>query len=149
MTGSINQQERLSSALKTEEIYTRAELSTRFAIKDSTLKNGIFKPKDFDSVLIFITANKTSDRPQYKDVYDGETLSMEGQPRGRTDRLLHSHKEMDLELLLFYRLSKNEHAGAGFRFEGQFECISYEPGNPKQGKPARFRLHKRNKRSPK
>jgi len=149
MNDSQKCQRRLSSDLRIGEVYTRAELSLRFEIEDSTLKNGIFKPKGFDSVLIFITAKKTSDRRQYQDIYDGKNLSMEGQPRGRTDQWLSDHKELDLELLLFYRLSKKEHPGAGFSFEGHFDCISYEPGNPKQGKPAHFRLHRCDKYSPK
>jgi len=34
-----------SEHLKVNEVYTRSELKEKFAIKDATINNGIFRPK--------------------------------------------------------------------------------------------------------
>ena len=49
---------------------------------------------------------------------------------GRTDHWIIGHKNLGLELLLFYRKSKTEHPGAGFRFEGPFEYVSHKGKHP-------------------
>jgi len=113
--------ENLSSArLKPGAIYTRNDLSQLFGIKDATLKNGIFRPKGYDSVWLFVTEQKTSDRTPYVDALTDDTLCMEGQLQGRTDDLILKHKQHGLELLVFHRRTKKEYSGAGFRYEGAF-----------------------------
>ncbi|MFK3773385.1 HNH endonuclease [Pseudomonas sp. NPDC089406] len=114
-----------SNQLKPGMVYTRNDLSTLFDIKDATLKNGIFHPKGFDSVWLFITEHKTSDRTQYTDSLSDNTLHMQGQRLGRTDNLILDHRQLGLELLLFYRRRKYEHPHAGFRYEGTFDYQSH------------------------
>ncbi|WP_240789153.1 HNH endonuclease [Pseudomonas kribbensis] len=128
--------ENLSSArLKPGAIYTRNELSELFGIKDATLKNGIFRPKGYDSVWLFVTEQKTSDRTPYVDTLTDDTLRMEGQLQGRTDHLILRHKQLRLELLVFHRRTKEEYFGAGFRYEGAF-CFEDASGS----KPTSFVL---------
>lgn len=112
-----------SSQLVTGKVYTRANLREIFGISDATLNNGIFKPKGQNSVWLFVTEEKTSDRTQYHDLLEGDQLTMQGQTKGRTDHLIIDHAGRGDELLLFYRKSKTEHPGAGFVYEGAFEYV--------------------------
>lgn len=127
----------VSALLKSGSLYTREDLKKLLDTQDATINTGIFKPAGFASVLIFITKNKTSDRTQYEDRLDGDTLYCQGQSAGRTDVLLSGHRQRGLELLVFYRDSKYEHPGAGFRFEGRFDYVSHSGT-----KPANFVLHR-------
>jgi putative restriction endonuclease len=54
----------------------------------------------------------------------------QGQLSGRTDALIVNHKADGNRILIFYRRSKREYAGAGFRLEGEFEYVSSTPGKP-------------------
>lgn len=119
-----------SERLEPSTVYTRNDLSALFDIKDATLKNGIFRPKGYDSVWLFITERKTSDRTQYEDSLEGDVLHMQGQRLGRTDALITDHRQRGLELLLFYRKEKYEHPNAGFRFEGIFTYKRHYGGLP-------------------
>jgi putative restriction endonuclease len=126
MTTSV----KTSKFLKVGEVYTRNELRNGFHIRDAALNNGIFKPKGHTSVWLFITQEKTRDRRPYRDSLVGDTSRMEGQTRGRTDPLIESHRNADLELLLFYRKNKTEFPKAGFRYEGKFQYESSEGKYP-------------------
>lgn len=119
-----------STALQVGRVYTRADLKTKFGIQDATINNGIFKPKGHDSVWLFVTKDKTSDRTQYQDTLEGDVLTMEGQTAGRTDGLIIEHDERGDELVLFYRDSKLQYPGAGFRYEGQFRYESHKGAGP-------------------
>lgn len=119
-----------SERLKPDVIYTRKDLRQLFDIKDATLNNGIFRPKGYDSVWLFVTEQKTSDRTQYVDSLTGDILGMQGQLMGRTDHLVREHKDRGLELLVFYRREKYEHSGAGFRYEGAFSYESDSGSGP-------------------
>lgn len=77
-----------------------------------------------------MTERKTSDRTQYVDALTDDTLDMEGQLKGRTDHLILEHRKRGLELLVFYRREKNEHSGAGFRYEGAFFYESHSDSGP-------------------
>ncbi|HTH12251.1 MAG TPA: HNH endonuclease [Acidovorax sp.] len=110
-----------SQELVVGQVYTRAELKAQFDIADASINNGIFRPKGHDSIWLFVTKDKTSDRTQYHDLLDGDTLTMEGQTSGRTDHWLTDHVSTGYELLLFYRESKVQYPGAGFVYEGVFE----------------------------
>ena len=114
---------RSSSQLTVGATYTREELAKKFDIRDATLFTGIFQPRGHESVWLFITQDKTADRTQYRDELKGDDLYVEGQMRGRKDKLLAEHVERDLEVLLFFRLSKVEFDGAGFRYEGRFRFV--------------------------
>jgi hypothetical protein len=112
-----------SSSLKLGEIYTRDDLRVAFDITDATLNNGIFRPKGFESVWIFVTEEKTPDRVQYADKLVGNVLFMQGQTEGRTDGLITQHVAKGLEILVFHREKKYEHQGAGFRYLGRFDYV--------------------------
>lgn len=119
-----------SESLTLGEIYTRNRLKEMFGIKDATINTGTFRPKGHDSVWLFVTEKKTSDRTQYYDRLDNDVLHWDGQTMGRTDHWIIGHKNQSLELLLFYRKSKTEHPGAGFRYEGPFEYVSHRGSHP-------------------
>jgi len=119
-----------SEQLVPGSIYSRADLKALFDIHDATLKTGIFRPKGYDSVWLFITEHKTSDRTQYEDTLDGDILRMQGQTMGRTDGLIVEHRERGLELLVFYRKARYAHPNAGFRYEGVFTYESHSGSGP-------------------
>ncbi|MDZ5741126.1 HNH endonuclease [Pseudomonas asiatica] len=119
-----------SERLEPGAIYTREDLRVLFDIKDATLNTGIFRPKGYDSVWLFITEHKTSDRTQYVDALLGDTLHMQGQRMGRTDALISDHRQRGLELLLFYRKAKYEYPHAGFKYEGIFTYQRHSGSTP-------------------
>lgn len=120
-----------SSDLRKGEIYTRAELRERFEVgSDTTLNTGVFQPRDSHSIWLFVTEKKTPDRTQYKDQLEGDTLRWDGQQEGRTDQKIIQHILLGLELLVFYRKSKSEYPGAGFKYEGRFRYVAHSGGQP-------------------
>ncbi|WP_256672835.1 HNH endonuclease [Pseudomonas sp. v388] len=119
-----------SQQLEVGKVYTRDDLRKLFHINASSLNNGIFKPAALDSVWLFVTELKTADRTQYKDILIEDALYMEGQLKGRTDHLIEKHVEYGLELLLFYRKKKDQHAGYGFTYEGRFFYRDHEGAGP-------------------
>lgn len=134
---------RSSQDLVAGQVYTRAELKAKFGIADASINNGIFRPKGHESVWLFVTKNKTSDRTPYHDSLDGDALTMQGQTSGRTDQWIVDHDKAGVELLLFYRESKVEHPGAGFVYEGPFRYLTH-----KGSFPATFHLTRDKSASP-
>lgn len=120
----------LSSHLVEGEIYTRAQLAEVLESKDMTINTGIFQPKGYDSILLFVTAKKTPDRTQYVDHLDGDKLYWQGQTAGRKDNLIITHEHYGLEILLFYRSARDEHPGGGFTYKGIFRYCSHSAGQP-------------------
>ena len=121
---------RSSSQLTIGATYTREQLAKKFGIEDATLFTGIFQPRGHESVWLFITEDKTADRTQYRDELSCEDLYVDGQMKGRKDKLLAEHFERDLEVLLFYRLSKFQFDGAAFRYEGPFRFVEQSGKGP-------------------
>lgn len=119
-----------SQDLVAGQIYTRAELKAKFGITDASINNGIFRPKGHESIWLFVTRDKTSDRTQYHDLLEGDTLTMEGQSSSRTDHWLINHAKSGHELLLFYRDSKEQFPGAGFVYEGKFDYRKHLGSQP-------------------
>lgn len=117
--------------LKVGNVYTREDLAKLFNIKDAALRNGIFAPKNHDSVWLFVTEKKTKDRTQYKDKLDGQDLYMDGQNFGRTDKYIIESDLRGLDLLLFYRKEIYEYEKAGFKLEGVFRYQSHSGDKPK------------------
>jgi len=123
--------EKLVSELLTDgAIYTRDQLKEILNTTDSTLKNGVFRPAGFASVLLFVTKTKTADRTQYSDYLDGNVLHWQGQSKGRTDAMLIEHRLRGLEILVFYREKKYEFEGAGFLYLGRFNYGSHQGSLP-------------------
>jgi len=121
---------KISNQLSPGSIYSRKDLKNLFGVTDATINNGIFRPKGFDSVWLFVTEQKTSDRTQYHDELLGDELHMQGQLQGRTDHLITDHKEMGVELLVFHRKNKKEYPSGGFRYEGTFDYRSHSGEKP-------------------
>jgi hypothetical protein len=119
-----------SKRLKPGAVYSRESLAELFDVHDATLNTGVFRPKGYDSVWLFVTRDKTADRTQYKDLLDGDVLHWQGQTSGRTDAAIIEHAHRGLELLLFYRNWKYEHEHAGFRYEGPFRYESHHGSHP-------------------
>lgn len=119
-----------SSNLTEGEIFTRAELAEILENNDATINTGIFQPRNYDSILLFITEKKSTDRTQYVDRLEGDTLNWQGQIAGRKDILIITHEKQRFELLVFYRGSKNEYPSSGFKFEGRFRYRSHSAGQP-------------------
>ncbi len=119
-----------SSKLREREIYTRDDLRRMFDITDQTLFTGIFKPSGHDSVWLFVTERKSGDMTDYHDTLNGDILRWDGQTSGRKDALIIGHERMGIELLVFYRQSKQQHPGAGFTYEGRFRYESHTDGAP-------------------
>jgi 5-methylcytosine-specific restriction protein A len=121
-------------------IYSREDLKTQFNITDATINNGIFKPKLFSSVWLFVTEEKTSDRTQYKDYFDGQSLQFEGQTERRTDHMLIDSEIEGNEIIVFYRKRKDEYPKFGFRYLGPFSYYSHKTDESTPG-PTRFILY--------
>lgn len=119
-----------SNELHEGEVYTRDALRQMFSITDQTLFTGIFKPAHHDSIWLFVTERKSGDMTDYHDALDGDTLHWDGQTSGRKDALIMGHERMGLELLVFYRRSKQQYPGAGFNYEGRFRYASHTSNSP-------------------
>jgi hypothetical protein len=120
-----------AALLQAGTIYSRRDLATRFEIKDATINNGVFRPKGHNSIWLFITNQKTSDRTPYADRLDGDVLDFDGQTQGGTDKLLIDHVVLGLDVLLFYRERKAAYPSHGFRFEGRFRYVTHKGERPK------------------
>jgi len=131
---------RSSDSLELRRVYSREELKNTFQISDATINNGIFKPKDAASIWLFVTEEKTPDRTQYVDFFDGQTLQFEGQTKGRTDGLIINHEREENEIIVFYRKKKREFSNYGFRYLGRFYYHAHTPGKI-VGEPTRFILY--------
>ncbi len=128
-----------SDSLELFKVYSREELKQQFSITDATIRNGIFPPKGICSIWLFITEEKTPDRTQYHDLFDGQILQFEGQTKGRTDGLIINHERDGNEIIVFYRKKKREFPNYGFKYLGRF---SYHSHNKKLiGEPTRFILY--------
>lgn len=120
----------LSSQLVEGQIYTRAELANVLESHDATINTGVFQPRGYDSILLFVTERKPGDMTQYADQLVGDTLHWQGQTAGRKDALIIAHQQQHCELLVFYRDTKAEYPGGGFRYEGRFRYRSHSGGQP-------------------
>lgn len=130
-----------SSNLRPGQVYTRKQLAELFGLPAAgAIDVGVFRPNrnKFNSIWLFVTENKTPDRPQLVDKLEGDTLYWQGQPEQRSDDQIINHKAHGVEILLFYRKDRDEHPGAGFTYEGVFEYISHKAGT----KPTDFVLAK-------
>ena len=127
---SASDGELTSERLTPDKIYTRADLSGLFGIRDATIRTGVFHPKGTASVWLFVTENKPGDRTPYLDRLEGNTLHWQGQMAGRTDAWIIEHYARGLEILVFFRESKDEYPEYGFRYLGPFAYISHTGNRP-------------------
>jgi hypothetical protein len=121
---------RTSGHLALGRTYTRDWLKNQFGILATGINNGVFLPRGHESVWLFVTQEKTRDRTPYQDLLKGDVLDWDGQTSARTDHLVVEHRERGMELLLFYRLRKNEFPGCAFRYCGRVLYESHVSGHP-------------------
>lgn len=126
----IDNRMRTSEKLEVGNVYTRKELQDLFKNRDATIRTGVFRPRGHDSIWLFITEEMTKDRTQYRNRLHGDDLEIDGQTAGLKDKMLFEHEANDLEVILFYRKSKAEFPGAGFRYEGRFRYVRHEGTRP-------------------
>ena len=119
-----------SEKLNLGEIYTRKSLTKSFHITDATLNTGVFKPKNFSSIWLFVTRKKAANQPKYIDYLTGDTLHWQGQASGKSDLMIVEHNLRGLELLVFYRDEPKQYADSGFRYLGQVEYVTHKGGHP-------------------
>src|SRR5260370_18593781 len=119
-----------SEKVKLGEIYTRKSLTKSFHITDATLNTGVFKPKNFSSVWLFVTRKKAANQPKYIDYLTGDTLHWQGQASGKSDLMIVEHKLRGLELLVFYRDDPKQYTDSGFRCLGQLDYITHKAAHP-------------------
>jgi hypothetical protein len=106
-------------------VYTRAQLRKLFAIEDATINNGVFPIRNRHEIWLFVTEQKPASHVQYKDSLIGDELHWQGQSLGRTDGLIVNHREHGNDILVFYRKTKDEFPGFGFKLQGRFDYISH------------------------
>jgi 5-methylcytosine-specific restriction protein A len=119
-----------STRLEEGQVYTRADLREKFGTSDATINNGVFRPQGLDSIWLFVTENKGVNQTQYQDLLTGDVLHWDGQLSGRTDKWIIDHHNDGVELLVFYRKSKAEFPGSGFRYLGRFRYMSSTGSHP-------------------
>lgn len=112
--------------------YSRKELKEQFGISDATIFTGIFQPKGYSSIWLFVTEEKTADRTAYNDFFDGQTLNFEGQLSGRTDNKIINYITDGNDLLVFFRKKKDQYPNYAFVFLGRFQYVNHEGNNPKR-----------------
>ena len=120
----------LNGTFNIGDTYSRSEIAKILQTSDATINNGVFRPKGRDFVLIFVTEKKTKDRTPYADFLNGDILYWDGQSMGRTDSFIIYHQELDLELNLFYRMSKQERSDHSFRFLGRLSYVDHSGSKP-------------------
>lgn len=119
-----------SGKLTPGEVYTRQDLRTEFGVTDSTINNGFYRPQNTNSIWLFVTHDKTTPELGATNVFEGDLFHWLGQKAGRTDNQVIEHEARGLEILLFYRDSKSQFPGGGFRDEGNFRYLSHTVGPP-------------------
>src|SRR5215472_17335587 len=107
-----------SEHLQFGAVNTRKELQASFGVRAASIFTGVFRPQGHDSIWLFITEEMTKDRTQFRNRLVGDDLEIDGQTAGLKDKMLVEHEKNDLEVILFYRKTKKEFPGAGFRYEG-------------------------------
>lgn len=114
------------------ETYTRDQISIMLATKDANIRNGVFKPKGKDFLILFVTEEKTKDRTPYRDRLEGMTLTWEGQSSGRTDKWIIEHEALGLDLFLFYRKNRRERDDYSFVYLGRVSYLEHTGSHPTQ-----------------
>lgn len=107
-------------------VYPRKDIADLLDCGEQALWRGVFTPKCFDSIFLFVTENKTPDKTPYNDLLSVDDLEWDGEEQGRSDKRIINHKANGDEILLFYRTHKNAYPGYGFRYEGKFNYVSHK-----------------------
>jgi putative restriction endonuclease len=109
--------------LSVGQSYTRPQLAAIWGYKSyEAISRGVVTPRDTPYIILFITREKQSFLPQYRDALDGEQLSIEGETNHVNDyRLVEASSRRD-EIHLFFRERHHE----SFRYKGQIRLVEYQ-----------------------
>jgi hypothetical protein len=120
--------------IKIGKKYTRPELATHWNLKGyEALARGIVTPRKTNFIILFITAEKQSFLTQYRDIYDGKILEIEGELGHGTDHRIFDALIKDDEIHLFFRIRHH----MPFTYEGKIKLIDYKELHDS---PSRFRF---------
>jgi hypothetical protein len=116
------------------QIYNRKQIGGLLYTQDANIRNGVFRPRGTNDVLLFVTEERVDRRaPSYHDRLFGNKLVWYGQMSGRTDSLIINSSEWSLKLHLFYRKSKTqfkEFSRFGFLYLGPVSYVRHEGSHP-------------------
>ena len=124
--------------IKIGDEWTREKLAELWGYKGrQAIDSGIVMPKDDNKIVLFITREKWSHSKQFDDVFDGNTLQMDGQPAHRSDYRLINAAEHGDEIHLFYRDAyyQHDHSSQPFTYHGKVILRSHKKIS---GKPTTF-----------
>jgi 5-methylcytosine-specific restriction protein A len=118
--------------LKVGSKYSRPHLAHLWGYRTyNAIARGVITPKGSKKIILFVTHEKQTTLPQYRDVFDGNTLSIEGELKGGTDTRITQARERGDEIHLFYRQKHHQ----DFTYHGVAVLMNREQ---KQGAPTRF-----------
>jgi putative restriction endonuclease len=120
------------SRLEVGKPYTRPQLAEQWGYQSyHAIARGAVTPADSKYIVLFITKNKQSFLPQYKNTLTGTTLSIEGETSHTADERFVNASAAGDEIHLFYR----EDHHTPFEYKGEVTLSSYERRHPE---PSRF-----------
>ena len=91
------------NAIHVGEKYSRKILAEIWGHKSfHAIARGVFTPSGQDTIVLFITKFKQESTTQYKDDFDGQQLSMDGEENHKNDERLANSLNND-QVHLFYR----------------------------------------------
>lgn len=112
--------------------YSRPYLARLWGYRTyNAIARGVITPKQTNKVILFVTHQKQATLPQYQDSFDGTTLSIEGESKGRSDARLLQARERGDEIHIFYRQKHHQ----DFTYQGRAGLIRHEQ---REGASARF-----------
>jgi hypothetical protein len=120
--------------IKFKQTYTRNQLAERWGYAGrQPLERGVVTPKGTPFIILFITEAKQKHFIQYKDIFEGGILEIEGATKhGRDERIINADKSGD-EIHLFHRATPY----ARFTYEGRVYLEWYKRNI---SRPSRFRF---------
>jgi putative restriction endonuclease len=103
--------------------YSRPQLAELWGYKSyEAISRGAVTPAHTPYIILFITHQKQSFLPQYKDELSGERLVIEGETNHVADRRLVEAASRNDEIHLFYRDRHHE----PFEYKGQIFLVAHE-----------------------
>ncbi len=103
--------------------YSRPYLARLWGYRTyNAIARGIITPKRSNKIVLFVTHEKQAALPQYRDSFDGTTLSIEGESKGKTDARLLKTREGGDEIHIFYRRKHHQ----DFTYQGRAVLVRHE-----------------------
>jgi hypothetical protein len=110
------------SNLSLGQPYTRKELAKMWGYaSQKAIERGVVTPAGKPTIILFVTINKQSHLPQYKDELRGGTLIIDGETEHGTDARLQNSALRD-KVFLFFRVEPKE----PFVFKGEVVLVHSE-----------------------